>query len=231
MAAGTVLRAQERPVDLELVLAVDASSSVSAGEFQLQMLGLAKAFRDSRVIAAIQAGGNLGIAVALVQWSDNRKQYLAIDWAAVAGARDARGLAKSIEGTPRYLVGGGTAIGGALAFSIRQFDGNGFVGRRKVIDISGDGRTNQGFQPSDMRDRAVRRGITINGLAILNEDPVVDDYYLRHVIGGTGAFVMTANDYQAYREAILAKLIREIAGVPVAARPRPRGPRLAAAVE
>jgi hypothetical protein len=225
LGAGAV--AQERPVDLELVLAVDASSSVSAAEFDLQMRGLSEAFRSTEVIAAIRASGDLGIAVSLIQWSDNRKQFVAVDWAEVRDAASAERLAGKIERSPRFLIGGGTAIGGALKFAIRQIETNRFAGRRKVIDVSGDGRTNQGSQPADMRDAAVALGITINGLAILNEDPVVDGYYRANVIGGTGAFVMTAKDYDSFAVAILAKLIKEIAGVPIASGPVPGAPLLA----
>jgi hypothetical protein len=194
-----------RPVDLELILAVDSSSSVSPDEFSLQMQGLANAFRDPAVHAAIQAAGDLGIAVAMVQWSDNRKQTLAINW------------------TPRYLIGGGTAIGGAVNFSAHHLRINPFEGRRKVIDVSGDGRTNQGSNPARARDDAVAQGITINGLAILNEDALVDRHYLANVIGGTGSFVMQADDYADFARAIVEKLIKEIAGVPIAALP-PGGP-------
>jgi len=208
-----------RRVDLELVLAVDASSSVSAAEFELQIQGLARAFRDPRVLQAIRASGDLGLAVALVQWSDNRKQFLAVDWTLVTDPEGAGAFAEEIAGTPRFLIGGGTAIGGALKFAMRLLDGNDFQGRRRVIDVSGDGRANQGAHPSDLRDDAVALGITINGLAILNEDLAVGDYYRAYVIGGTGAFVMTANDYESYALAILIKLIREIAGAPIAARP------------
>jgi hypothetical protein len=224
---GAGAAAQQRPVDLELVLAVDASSSVSAAEFDLQMRGLSEAFRSREVIQAIQASGDLGIAVSLIQWSDNRKQFVAVDWTAVRDSASAERLAGEIERSPRFLIGGGTAIGGALKFAIRQIETNAFAGRRKVIDVSGDGRTNQGSQPADMRDAAVALGITINGLAILNEDPVVDGYYRANVIGGTGAFVMTAKDYESFALAILAKLIKEIAGVPIAARPSPGGRLLA----
>ena len=223
LAPGLALTQQpERPVDLELVLAVDASSSVSADEFALQIGGLAEAFGDPRVVQAIRASGDLGLAVALIQWSDTRKQFLAIDWTVVRDETSARAFGKEVASTPRFLVGGGTAIGGALEYAIHQFEINGFNGRRKVIDVSGDGRTNQGTHPAHLRDAAVALGITINGLAILNEDPTVDSYYYANVIGGTGAFVMTANDYGAYALAILSKLIREIAGTPIAARPRDR---------
>ncbi len=208
-----------RRVDLELVLAVDASSSVSAAEFELQIQGLARAFRDPRVHQAIRASGDLGLAVSLVQWSDSRKQFLAVDWTLVAGPEAAGAFAQEVANTPRFLIGGGTAIGGALKFAMRLLEGNDFQGRRRVIDVSGDGRANQGAHPANLRDEAVALGITINGLAILNEDAAVADYYRAHVIGGIGAFVMTANDYESYARAILTKLVREIAGALIAARP------------
>lgn len=214
-------RAQEEHVDLELILAVDASSSVSTEEFDLQIRGLAQAFRDPAVVQAIRASGDLGITVSLIQWSDARKQVIAVDWTTVRDDAAAQALADAIEASPRYLVGGGTAIGGALKFATRQFENNEYRSRRKVIDLSGDGRTNQGAWPAKVRDLAVGQGVTINGLAILNEDPTVDSYYYANVIGGTGAFVMTANDYESYGLAILAKLIKEIAGVPIAQGPPP----------
>ncbi len=215
-----------RPVELELVLAVDASSSVSASEFELQIQGLAQAFRDPRVLQAIRATGELGVAVSLVQWSDHRKQFLAVDWTLVADPDGAGAFADKVADTPRFVIGGGTAIGDVLKFAMRLLDGNDFQGRRQVIDVSGDGRANQGAAPAGLRDQAVALGITINGLAILNEDSTVADYYRDQVIGGDGAFIVTANDYESYAQAILTKLIREIAGALVAARPagRPGGP-------
>ncbi len=222
--------AQERPVDLELVLAVDASASVSGEEFDLQVRGLAEAFRHRSVSQAIRAAGDLGLAVALVQWADYRQHALSVDWTVVRDAAGARQFAKQIESV-RRSVAGSTAIGGALEFAILQLGGNGFAGRRKVIDVSGDGRNNQGPAAWLVRNLAAARGITVNGLAILNEDPTLDRYYLTNVIGGPGAFVMTANDYATYRLAILTKLVKEISGPPTAARPAPPGRRLAAAVD
>ncbi len=225
--AQTGLAQGRRLVDLELVLAVDTSSSVSPGEFNLQMQGLAEAFRNSAVHGALQAAGDLGIAVAMVQWSDNRKQTVAIDWKMVRDRNSAVAFAREIDATPRYLIGGGTAIGGAVNFSAHHLRINGFEGRRKVIDVSGDGRTNQGSNPARARDDAVAQGITINGLAILNEDGLVDRHYLANVIGGTGSFVMQADDYSDFARAIVEKLIKEIAGVPIAGLPpgdHPGGP-------
>ena len=204
------------PVDLELVLAVDASSSVSIEEFDLQIRGLAEAFRHPNVAAAIRASGDLGIAVSMVQWADSRKQFLTVDWKHLKDLGSIAAFADTIESSTRRMIGGGTAIGGAIKYSLRQIEINEFEGRRKVIDVSGDGRTNQGARPGDVRDEAVKAGVTINGLAILNEDPYIDGYYLYHVIGGTGAFVMTATDYEDFFKAMLEKLIKEISGVPVA---------------
>ncbi len=210
--------AQERPVDLELVLAVDASASVSDAEFDLQVGGLAEAFRHRSVAQAIRAAGDLGLAVTLIQWAHYHQHALSVDWTVVRDATGARQFAKQVDGV-RRSVAGGTAIGGAIEFAILQLEGNGFVGRRKVIDVSGDGRSNQGSAAWLVRDLAVAQGITVNGLAILNEDPTLDRYYVTNVIGGPGAFVMTANDYAAYRLAILTKLVKEISGPPTAARP------------
>jgi len=225
-AAGPAA-AQDRPVDLELVLAVDASGSVSDEEFNLQLHGLAEAFRDRSVGQAIRATGDLGLAVALIQWADFHQHALSVEWTVVHDAASGRQFAKQVDDVKRTVYGN-TAIGDALEFAILQLEGNGFVGRRKVIDLSGDGPSNNGSAAPLARDMAAARGITVNGLAILNEDPTLDRYYRSDVIGGTGAFVMTANDYESYRLAILIKLIREIAGAPTA-RQRPSGHRQTAA--
>ena len=221
LAAAPGARAE--PVELELVLAVDSSFSVDREEFDLQMKGLARAFSDPRVIAAIRASGEHGIAVCLVQWAGNWGQVMALDWTAVRDAESATTFARLLERTPRLIVGASTSITGALKFSMRQFEPNGFEGRRMVIDVSGDGRHNQSTGPAGQRDLAVNMGITINGLAILNEDQQLDRYYRDHVIGGAGAFVMTTDSYRDFASAIVRKLLREISGPPVALLPR-QGP-------
>jgi hypothetical protein len=227
VAAGPAA-AQGRPVDLELVLAVDASASVSDAEFDLQVRGLAEAFRHRSVALAIRAAGDLGLAVALVQWADYRQHAVSVDWTLLHDGASAGRFAKRVEAV-RRSVSGSTAIGGALEFATVQLEGNGFEGRRKVVDVSGDGRSNQGSAAWLARNLAAARGITVNGLAILNEDPTLDRYYRANVIGGTGAFVMTANDYEAYRLAILSKLIKEITGAPTALRRALPGRHTAAA--
>ena len=219
---------QARVVNLELLLAVDASSSISDEEFYLQIRGLAEAFRHPSVARAIRASGDLGLAVALFQWSSRHQQFVAVDWTLVQDASTASRFAKEIDSVVRSTAGN-TAIGNAVIFAIDQLEHNGFNGLRKVIDVSGDGPNNNGSEVGYERDLAVAHGITINGLAILNEEPTLRRYYVDNVIGGNGAFVMTANDYEAYSAAILAKLIKEIAGPPVAGRPIGTKESLAAA--
>jgi len=207
------------PVDLELVLAVDVSSSVDGEEFRLQMQGLAAAFRDPAVLGAIEIAGERGIAVALVQWSSWNAQRLSVDWMRIDDTASAAVMAGKIAAAPRFGDGGSTAIAGAIRFGVRQFEINPYEGTRRAIDISGDGAANQGAQPSQYRDIAVASGITINGLAILNDNAQLDVYYLSEVIGGNAAFIVRATDYRDFAAAILHKLVREIAGPPIAGLP------------
>ncbi len=208
------LFAQNIYVDLELVLAVDVSSSVDEEEYQLQMRGVAAAFRHPDVIAAIEATGGNGIAVAMVQWSDNEEQALVGGWHIIRNTSDAAQYARIIKRAPRVIPGGQTSIAGALSFSIDQMNNNNIDSTRKVIDVSGDGRANNGVHPMNIRDLAIEQGITINGLVIINEEPFLDGYFERGVIGGRGGFMMIAEDYRDYAAMILQKLLREI-GMPV----------------
>jgi len=199
-------------VDLELVLAVDVSSSVNGEEFALQMDGLARAFRNPLLLRALEAAGGGGIAVALVQWAGPESQALAFDFQRVDSPGSAQRVAALIEQTPRLFDSGGTSISGAIDFAMLLFAANLFDGRRHTIDISGDGRNNHGRQVAVARDEALAQGVTINGLAILNEEPNLDLHYSRSVIGGPDCFVMTADDYTDFQDAILIKLVREISG-------------------
>ena len=207
---------------LELLLAVDGSSSVSDAEFDLQMEGLARAFEDPAVQAAIGELGAPGLAVGLMQWSSLEAQALAVDWTRVVGPGDARALAARIRGVGRVIQGGATSLSAAMATALAAIEHNSFAGERRVIDVSGDGRANEGESPALPRAAALAAGITVNGLAILNEDPALADYYLAWVVGGPDSFLMTAGDYRDFAEAIRLKLIREIQGPPIAAAPRQR---------
>ncbi len=209
-AAGQAQSGNGIPVDLELLLAVDTSASVDGREFNLQMEGLARAFRDPGVIAAIKSTGSNGIAVAVMQWSSANQQQLILPWTQLRNGQEARAFSDRIASITQRRFIGSTGIGGALRAGERQIRRNEFDGRRRSIDVSGDGPNNSGVVPSIIRDQVVATGITINGLTILNESPFLDRYYRREVIGGPNAFVMTVADYQAVVEGMRRKLIREI---------------------
>jgi hypothetical protein len=210
-----------RAVELLLVLAVDASSSVSVPEFDLQMRGLAAAFRAPEVVQAIAETEPRGIAVALVQWSSPGSQVVAVDWTVAEDPASAEALAQRIEGRGRLILGE-TSIEGALIFSTALLRSSGFVADRRVIDVSGDGQSNWGPDPDTVRDRAVASGITINALAVTNEQPGLGTYYRDHVIGGPGAFVLSADDYADFARAIRAKLLQEIGGEVISSAPGSR---------
>ena len=205
-------------VDLELVLAIDSSGSVSFEEFELQAGGIARAFRDPEVIEAIEGAAPNGIAVSVIQWSGRRQHLVVIDWTHVADAASAGALAARIDAMGRVLIGE-TAIADALLFASEQLAVGPFHGGRQIIDLSGDGPTNAGRDPDPIRDAATLAGITINGLAILNESPTLDRYYVEHVIGGPDAFLITAKDYEDFAHAIRHKLLREIRGAALASAP------------
>jgi hypothetical protein len=207
-ADGVSAQARPRQVALELVLAMDTSSSVDASEFELQRQGMVAAFRHPDVVEAIERCGGEDIAVATVQWSGNRMHVVAVDWTLVRDRSTAAAFAARIAATTRLLTGF-TGLGGAIRFSLRMIEENHLDGRRRAIDISGDG-SSSGLRPDLERDRAVGRGATINGLAILNEEPDLDEYYAAHVIGGPGAFAMSVESFDGFAEAFRAKLLREI---------------------
>ena len=202
----------QTPVDLQLVLAVDASGSVSHQRFELQKQGYAAAFRHPRVLQAIISGLNQSIGVTMVQWTGPALQVVAAKWTLINDVGSIRAFADAIETAPRQLFGGGTSISGAIDTGVALLNDSPYKGARRVIDISGDGPNNRGRSVSQARDEAVAAKIGINGLPILALVPDLDKYYEDHVIGGPGAFVVAAKDYETFAEAILKKLITEIAG-------------------
>ena len=210
--------AAAEPVDLELILAVDGSSSVDYREFGLQMNGLAAAFRNDGVIAAI-GDGRLGrIAVSLVQWATPGDERVAVPWTLLRDQASAEAFAQAIDDAPRYVQKGGTGISAMLASAAKLFGDNGFEGQRRVIDVSGDGRDSHGPGLDLTRAAAVAEGITINGLPILSDYPDLEAYFAAQVIGGPGAFTQPAASYDDFAGAIRAKLMREIRGPPTVGR-------------
>jgi Protein of unknown function (DUF1194) len=203
--------AQAEPVDVELVLAVDCSGSIDMDEFALQIRGYAQALTHPSVLRAIRSGSIGAIAVTYVQWSGPAIQNQAVGWTLIKDEKTAAAFAAAMTEAPRRIFGGGTSLSGAIDYAQSLFMGSGFEASRHTIDVSGDGINNRGRQPTDARDEAVRAGITINGLPILTDFATLDRYYADNVIGGPGAFVIPAKDFASFAQAILGKLIREVA--------------------
>ena len=204
------------PVDLALCLAVDASSSVDYREFDLMLGGSAAAFRDPEIAAAILSGRRQAIAIAMLMWSGLREQEVAIGWTRIDNAAALGALADRIEALPRLVPPGVTALGEAIAAGLALLGRCPAEATRNVLDVSGDGSNNRGREPGPVRDIGVAAGVTINGLAVVNEEPDLVAYYRAEVIGGPGSFVMATPDYRAFAEAIREKLLREIGGVAIA---------------
>lgn len=219
---GPGSRAQEVPVDLELVLAVDVSGSIDPDEARQQREGYLAAIADATVLQAIRANFHRRIAVAYVEWASADYQRVVVDWTLVEDEKTALGFVDQLGEAPP-LSARWTSISAAIDFAVPLFEGNGYAGDRRVIDVSGDGPNNRGRPVTLARDAAVAQGIVINGLPILNDNPqpfdlptpremALDRYYAENVIGGPGSFVIPAQDFTDFKAAILNKLIREIAG-------------------
>jgi Protein of unknown function (DUF1194) len=220
-AGWTSSRAAER-VDLLLVLAADISHSVDEVKFQLQRSGYAAAFSDPRVIEAIRSGPNGRIAVAFVEWSGPLSQRIVIGWTVIGDDKTARLFGDHLVEATRAFADS-TSISAGIDFAMAQLDQAPYEGRRRVIDVSGDGDNNGGRDVAAARDEAIAKGVTINGLVILTETPTgknsdhtnppggLASYYRNNVIGGPGAFVMVAENSNSFGDVIVKKLIAEIA--------------------
>ncbi|SDB70112.1 DUF1194 domain-containing protein [Belnapia rosea] len=219
--APRLARAEGEPVDVLLVLAVDVSRSVDEDEARLQREGYRNAVSDPVVVEAIRGGMMGAIGLAYVEWAGGEYQRLVLPWTRIASAADAQGWAERLAEAPRASLSW-TSISGALDFSLKVLNDAPFEATRRVIDVSGDGVNNSGGPVEMARDRVVAEGITINGLPIVNDRPTfgrmppvpLDEYYRENVIGGPGAFVVVAEDFQSFGNAVKRKLIREIAALP-----------------
>jgi hypothetical protein len=198
-------------VSVALVLAVDCSFSVSNDRFELQKRGYAAAFRNPQVLNAIRSLGTQSIAVTMFQWTGPLLHVVVADWALIKDQTSANAFADTIAAAPRRLFRGGTSISGAIDYARVLFEQSPYAGARRVIDISGDGSNNSGRLVTTARDEAVADGIGINGLPILTVEPGLDQYYHDNVIGGPGAFMIPVANYDSFADAILKKLINEIA--------------------
>ncbi len=213
--------AQETPVDLELVLAADISLSMDIRELRLQRAGYAEAITDPRVLEAIAGGFDGRIAVTFVEWAGAADRHMTVPWRAVATAADAERFAEAIRAAPLRQARR-TSISAALDWSAALFADNGYRGYRRVIDISGDGPNNQGETVTVVRNRVVAEGIVVNGLPLMIEAvpvawyniPDLDRYYENCVIGGVGSFYIPVQEMATFGEALVRKLVLEIAGPP-----------------
>jgi Protein of unknown function (DUF1194) len=220
LAAGG--RAQAQNTDLLLVLAADVSRSIDEGEFDLQRKGYTAALTDPRVLATIRGGANGNIAVCFVEWSGAGEQMVVADWTLIHDDEDAGAMAAAILAAPRSFIGR-TSISGAIDFAMERFAAAKPRSRRRIIDISGDGTNNSGRPITEARDQAVAEGVTINGLAIINDKPNpgyafhtqppggLPEWYRQNVIGGPGAFLRVVEDFRSFADAMTNKLVSEIA--------------------
>ena len=232
VVAAPPARAAEQ-VDLLLVLASDVSRSVDTRKFQLQREGYAAALSNPRVIDAIRSGPHGRIAICFVEWSGATSLKLVIDWTVVNDAASARKIGDQMLELPRSFADR-TSISAGLEFSMAQLERAPFEAIRRTIDVSGDGTNNSGRDIATVRDEVLAKGVTINGLVILSDSPLpwnpehtnppggLDEYYRRNVIGGPGSFVMVADNHNSFGQAIVKKMIAEIAwiapGTPVVLR-------------
>ncbi|HET6839463.1 MAG TPA: DUF1194 domain-containing protein [Xanthobacteraceae bacterium] len=209
-------------VDLLLVLSSDVSRSVDHPKFLLQREGYAAAISDPLVMEAIKSGPHQRIAVCFVEWSGFGAQKLVIDWTMIDSPGAARKFGDQLLELPRAFADR-TSISGGIEFAATQLERAPFEGSRRTIDVSGDGTNNAGRDVKLARDETIAKGIVINGLVILSDRPVpwnaehtnppggLEKYYQDNVIGGPGAFVLVAENFNSFGRAIIKKLIAEIA--------------------
>ena len=209
--------AQDR-MELHLVLAFDVSASVNDAEYDLQRHGTAWALRSDAIALAIETAPG-GIAVAVVQWSSLSQQALGLDWVRLQTRADVPAYADMVEALPRRISGGGTMYHSGLDFSGQMLETAPYTARRHVIDIIANGRTDDQDQLRASRDQLLRKGVVINGLAIEEHRDDLTSYFYRFVIGGPGAFVVTAQDFKDFGDAMQIKLYREITDTAVSDLP------------
>src|SRR4051812_37587744 len=219
------------PVDVEVALAVDVSYSMDPEEQALQREGYMAAITSREFMHAVSQGMHGRIAMTYFEWAGMHHRQIIVPWRVIDGPETADAFAADI-GRARYTRASRTSISGAMLFAMPLFEGSGYRGVRRVVDISGDGVNNNGPPVTLTRDEVLAKGITINGLPILLKRPnastldieQLDIYYEDCVIGGPGAFVIPIKERAQFKEAIRTKLVLEIAGrtperqvVPVAA--------------
>jgi hypothetical protein len=212
MLVDAVNLAPRAEVDVALVLAVDSSGSISEERLMMQLQGYLDAIRHPSFIDAVRGGRHGRIALTFIEWTDARRQDQVAGWSVIEDTAGANAFARTVHDAMRPLPGW-TSISSAIDFSVGLLLSSNFITQRRVIDISGDGANNDGRPVTDARDAAVAAGITINGLPIIEAEPDLEAYYRNNVIGGPDAFVVVARNSGSFGEAVLRKLLVEIAGI------------------
>ena len=213
--------ARSAGVDLEVILAADVSRSIDDAEFDLQRKGYAAALTDPRVLAAIHGRPGAAIGASFVEWSGDEDQLVVVDWTEIRDEEDAGSMAAAMIAAPRSFMGR-TSISAAIDFAMAHFTKSKWQASRRIIDVSGDGTNNSGRAVTEARDQATSQGVTINGLAIINDKPNLGYsahtqppgglplYYRQNVIGGTNAFLLVVQDFNSFADAMAQKLAKEI---------------------
>ena len=227
LALLVVSPARADDVDVALVLVTDVSRSIDDSEFTLEKHGYAAAFTDPKVLEAIQGGPTGRIAVAYVEFASNFEVRTVLDWTVIHDKASAQAFVDKLSAAPRSFWGR-TAISAGIDQGVQLLAESGVTPARRVIDVCGDGTNNAGRDVAQARDDAVKAGITINGLAIINDHPVswtfahvqppggLPNYYRENVTGGPGSFVLEVHDFASFGEAMTRKLVNEIAsGSPI----------------
>jgi hypothetical protein len=212
-------------VDVAIVLAADVSRSINDEEFGLQRQGYAAAITSAQLMEAIHTGAHGAIALCFMEWAGEAEQKVVVEWTAIRSPPDAEKFSAALLGAPRSFIGR-TAIGTAIDFSMGVLGESGIAADRRVIDVSGDGTSNQGRLVIEARDIALRAGVVINGLAIFNRRAAemggylalhtnppggLAKYYHDNVVGGLGSFVLPIDNFNSFGEAMIRKLVSEVA--------------------
>ncbi len=227
LVLASPVAADEIEVDLELILMVDVSRSMTPRELEIQRRGYAEALRGDEVFAALRSGLLQSVAMAYVEWAGHGTQRVVVDWRVLETRADLDAFAATLTAqfSPSLRR---TSISSALEFAAASLNGNAYAGLRRVIDVSGDGPNNQGAFVEQARDAVVAQGITINGLPLMTREGMgtqwhidnLDTYYKDCVIGGPGAFVIPVHDWDDFADAVRRKLVLEMVWQPIA-RPIP----------
>jgi len=218
---AAALSAQTIEVDVELVLAVDVSRSMSPEELDIQRRGYAEALVSDEVIDAIGDGLLGRVAIQYVEWAGQYNQRIIVDWTLIEDRADAQAFARQLL-AHRSPSMSRTSISGGINFAVNAINTNAYSGNRRIIDISGDGPNNQGPYVALARDEALASGIIINGLPLMTRDGIysqfdierLDLYYRDCVIGGPGAFLIPVLSWEEFPEAVRRKIVLELAGHP-----------------